>query len=566
MLNVLIPYIDQQFTEFNKKYGLAERVTEQGEENGKSYPGVYAGGDNYTEINLEGNISYHRINGRVTVQDTDENTMACTKGITVTYPMVMIAAIKRDNIEDCKEFSTDTISNGLSSRIIQTKFSKATRSLVKASFVEANVTGINNDRDEVWNQEYSNVDNAARFEYAYISIYYDIVVKAGSSCLPLLDCVDPIILPPTCAEIATIPNRELTCLTAEQLEYIASSILGALPSISAFPVVSGANYNIGTVISCTTGTWLNTPMTYTYQWQRDAVDIPGQTGSTYTLTTSDTSSNLIRCIVTASNNYGSAKAGSNSIIPTLDPAAAAAFVAAGLVDTSQQVLLNTAIVSAKQAGLFGPTCLALYPFVGGTTNRHKINYKNPADTDAAYRILFAGGVTHNANGITGNGISGFGNTFIVPNTALTNNNCTVMVYSRTNTDATTWEINARNNDNSNSLGIICSGASANTFHQANDGSLTAFVNSLKTGLWAVVRTGGLKILYQNGIQRLVSTLAATGRSTNPINLLRASGGTAAFSSKNICFAAVYNEDLNATQQAALYTIVQTLQTGLGRQV
>lgn len=317
MLNFLIPYIDQQFTEFNKKYGLAERVTEQGEENRKSYPGIYAGADNYTPVELEGNVSYHRINGRVTIQDTDENTIGCSKGLTITYPMVMIAAIKRSDIEDCKEFSTDTISNGLSSRILQTKFPKSIRTLAKAFSIEANVTGINNDRDEVWSQEYSNVDNAARFEYAYICIYYDIIVKADSSCLPLLDCADPIIIPPTCAEIAAIPDDLLTCLTPEQIQYISENFLTGVPVTITSPVVSGANFDYGTVLTCSTGTYSNNPTIYEYQWYRNGVEIAGETNNTYQLGLSDISTTQISCIVRASNTTGPTFQVSNSITPTL---------------------------------------------------------------------------------------------------------------------------------------------------------------------------------------------------------------------------------------------------------
>lgn len=565
MLNKIIPYIDARLTEFSVKNGLAELITNTAEP-ALTYPAVYIGSNNYTPVNIEQFGCYHRIASQISTESIDEALFGCTKGVQQVYPMVLIGFLKREG--SCDQFSTDNQVNAIAAKLRQTVFTKQIRTELQVFTVEIATTGINTDREQVWRQEYNNIPMKADFNVSYFAIYYNLTIKADSSCMNLLDCGPVVVnpVPATCSQIAAISEEDLSCLTQSQLEYISDSFLGALPSISVFPTISAANYNVGTVLTGTNGTWLNSPVSYAYQWQRDGVDIDGATSANYTLTTADTSANLILRIVEASNNNGPSKAASNSIIPTLDPTAAAAFIIAGLTDVTQQVLVNTAIVSAKQAGLFGATCLAWYPFVGGTLNRHKINYKNPLDTDAAFRLAFIGGVTHNANGITGNAISGYGNTFMIPNTALTNNNCTVMVYTRTNTDATTWEINARNNDNSNSLGIISSGASANTFHQANDGSLTAFINTIKTGLWAVVRTGGLKILYQSGIQRLVTTLAATGRSTNPIYILRASGGSASYSSKNIAFAAIYNEDLNATQMAALYTIVQTLQTGLGRQV
>ena len=50
---------------------------------------------------------------------------------------------------------------------------------------------------------------------------------------------------------------------------------------------------------------------------------------------------------------------------------------------------------------------ALYPFVGGTATSHKFNLKDPRDLDAAFRLQFNGGWTHNSNGVTPNGTNGY---------------------------------------------------------------------------------------------------------------------------------------------------------------
>jgi hypothetical protein len=55
---------------------------------------------------------------------------------------------------------------------------------------------------------------------------------------------------------------------------------------------------------------------------------------------------------------------------------------------------------------------AIYPFVGGTATSHKYNLKDPRDLDAAYRIAFNGGWTHNSNGITGDGTTGYAYTYV----------------------------------------------------------------------------------------------------------------------------------------------------------
>jgi hypothetical protein len=67
----------------------------------------------------------------------------------------------------------------------------------------------------------------------------------------------------------------------------------------------------GAVVSTTNGTWASVPMSYSYQWQGDGVNISGATSSTYTLTAADIGK-AIRCVVTATNVAGSASANSNA--------------------------------------------------------------------------------------------------------------------------------------------------------------------------------------------------------------------------------------------------------------
>lgn len=81
------------------------------------------------------------------------------------------------------------------------------------------------------------------------------------------------------------------------------------PENTVAPVVTGTQ-DVGSLFSCTTGTWTNSPTGYTYQWQRDGVDISGATSSTYTTVTADKGT-FLTCDVTASNGAGSNTATSN---------------------------------------------------------------------------------------------------------------------------------------------------------------------------------------------------------------------------------------------------------------
>ena len=49
------------------------------------------------------------------------------------------------------------------------------------------------------------------------------------------------------------------------------------------PIVTGTT-NVGDTLTATPGTWTGTaPIAYSYQWDRDGVDIPGATGLTHVI-------------------------------------------------------------------------------------------------------------------------------------------------------------------------------------------------------------------------------------------------------------------------------------------
>jgi len=94
-----------------------------------------------------------------------------------------------------------------------------------------------------------------------------------------------------------------------------------------------------------------------------------------------------------------------------DPDAQAFITAAAITDTTQQTAVNNLVVGLKADGLW-TKMKAIYPFVGGTASSHKFNLKDPRDTNDAFRLVFFGGITHNANGMTCNGTNGYANTLV----------------------------------------------------------------------------------------------------------------------------------------------------------
>jgi len=94
--------------------------------------------------------------------------------------------------------------------------------------------------------------------------------------------------------------------------------------------------------------------------------------------------------------------------------------ATGITDTTILGALNTFDLGLISNGL-DTKMKAVYPFVGGSASTNKYNFFDARDLDIAYRLTFAGGWTHNSNGVTPNGTNAYANTNFKPsNSTYTN--------------------------------------------------------------------------------------------------------------------------------------------------
>lgn len=105
------------------------------------------------------------------------------------------------------------------------------------------------------------------------------------------------------------------------------------PRNTVLPVITGTP-TVGQVLTSDTGTWINEPDSYTYQWKRAGVAITGETNSTYTVVEADVDQS-ITVTVTATNIAGSTSATSEGVIgEMLEQATAPSPVIANSLDTS----------------------------------------------------------------------------------------------------------------------------------------------------------------------------------------------------------------------------------------
>ena len=82
----------------------------------------------------------------------------------------------------------------------------------------------------------------------------------------------------------------------------AEVTIAGVPVNQVLPTLSPSAINIGTPVSCTSGTWSFFP-SFTYQWKINGVSIPNATSSAYTTISSDSTKSLT-CTVTATNSAG----------------------------------------------------------------------------------------------------------------------------------------------------------------------------------------------------------------------------------------------------------------------
>ena len=108
---------------------------------------------------------------------------------------------------------------------------------------------------------------------------------------------------------STFASRESTSGQPE-LSLVGTPIAATPPVNSVLPTISGTA-KVGNTLSATSGTWSNSPSSYSYQWNRHGSAIPNATNSTYALVYADNGA-TITVSVTAINSSGFSRATSSA--------------------------------------------------------------------------------------------------------------------------------------------------------------------------------------------------------------------------------------------------------------
>ena len=211
---------------------------------------------------------------------------------------------------------------------------------------------------------------------------------------------------------------------------------------------------------------------------------------------------------------------------------------------------------------------AVYPMVGGTAAKHKFNFMDARDLDAAFRLVFIGGWTHSSNGITGNSVNTYADTKIIPLTHLNNFNSSFSIYNRTSGYNAGFEGGVISSGNW--YGHINYDASFPTGHaiQGSRFMIATIPNDRNLVIFNRTANNNANIFINNSKITTNTSTSTDSRANSNIYLGAVNWvgfGTAYPSNRNIALASI-GDGLTDTEAANFYTAVQAFQTTLGRQV
>jgi hypothetical protein len=200
-------------------------------------------------------------------------------------------------------------------------------------------------------------------------------------------------------------------------------------------------------------------------------------------------------------------------------------------------------------------------------SQFKYNLVNPVDSDAAYRLVFNGGLTHSSTGFTPNGINGYADTKLVPNGTLNQNSTHISGYSRTNAFSGAI-FGCFDSVVTNGLYTNPKFGGGTQESRNNSGFGSNATSTDSTGFWINNRISSSQYkIFRNNTTNQTSNTNSTGLCSLSayMGALNRFGLPVESQIREIAFGSI-GDGLTDTEAANLYTRVQAYQTALSRQV
>jgi hypothetical protein len=253
--------------------------------------------------------------------------------------------------------------------------------------------------------------------------------------------------------------------------------------------------------------------------------------------------------------------------PGYDTDAQTFFTASSMTNTTVMNAVDGLVKDLKAAGLWSKL-RAIYPVasdgVGATrADQHKWNLRNPANTDAAFRLNFVGGWTHAANGMDPNGSTGYANTFFTPSAHLDVNSQSFGVYFEENTSEATM-IGVFNTATNGALGFFARFTDNNFYGYVATGNTTGASNTSSIGFFQVSRVNSTQQISVIRGTTTTNTWNSITFANIPLFLgaRNTDGSPNQYSGRRISFAYI-GDGLTTSELTSLHNIVETYRTNLG---
>lgn len=245
---------------------------------------------------------------------------------------------------------------------------------------------------------------------------------------------------------------------------------------------------------------------------------------------------------------------------------AQAFITATGISGTNATATNQLVVDLKAANIW-TKFKSIHPFVGGTATTHKFNLKDPRDLDIAFRLTFAGGVTHSSTGVLPNGVNAYASTFLIPTTSLSANSSHVSIYNRTAGSGTINDWGTSGGAGAFGAALSLSGSAYLDCYNSSTNRI-ATANASAIGFYTSTRTSSTSLkLFKNAAQLGTTNVnASSGFTGLGVDIKLFSYNPVSNLSNRECAFFSIGDGLTDAEALTLYNAVQTFQTTLGRQV
>lgn len=165
--------------------GVAQIIKEQRGNDEVAFPAIYDTKGEYkhvSDFDFKQSLIYHRLTAEVGIaEDESKSVTACSQYLVQTFPMIMIACIQKSLTGDDTILIEQRIAETLKNKIGSSNVASLQDSL-QVDTVSIIPSGYDIDRYSVFAVEYVGLPMEIGFEYAYISLSYDVIISADINC------------------------------------------------------------------------------------------------------------------------------------------------------------------------------------------------------------------------------------------------------------------------------------------------------------------------------------------------------------------------------------------------